>query len=387
MVSLTKKQELKAYLNKAKPLQGWYDLETLFNNDLITKIETTATTIKANCEVFLVIGIGGSYLGALSVIEALNPYFYNQSKQPEIYFLGNNLSSDYYVDLINVIKDKEIIVNVISKSGSTLEVIKAYEIILKLMQTKYTATALKKRIIITTGTHQGQLRKEVEKEGYQSFVIPEQVGGRYSVFTPAGLLPIAVAGFNIRELGVGAKQANLNIELPIRYAVNRDLMFKRGKLVEAYTVYEPKLKALTEWLKQLYGESLGKGGTGILPISLINTRDLHSFEQYMQQGNKILFETIIRIKEPKQEMLIPEQDITLNYLNQVALTATLKGHQQQLIPQHVFTLTTLTERNLGYLLQFFMISCALSGCLRGINPFDQPGVEVYKAIMRETLNK
>ncbi|MDD2490050.1 MAG: glucose-6-phosphate isomerase [Bacilli bacterium] len=377
--------QLKAYLNKDKPMMGWYDLDTLFDESLIKEIEQTADYIRNNCDVFLVLGIGGSYLGALTVIEALNPYFYNQVKKPEIYFIGTNLSADYYHDLIEIIKDKEIIVNVISKSGTTLEVSIAYQLIMNLMKEKYAENELKKRLIITTDVVKGKLREEVNKYGYKSFIVPDNIGGRYSVFTPVGLLPIAVSNINIRQLGFGAKQASLNLNNPIKYAVIRDMMAKKGKLVEAYTVYEPKLYALTEWLKQLYAESLGKEGKGTLPISLINTRDLHSLGQFIQQGSKILLETVINVKEPQNDTLIGTYNKTLSQINNIAMHATIKAHNQGQVPNNIISLPILNEVNMGYLLQFFMISCALNGYLMGVNPFDQPGVEDYKRIINETL--
>jgi glucose-6-phosphate isomerase len=370
---------------KNNDMTGWYDIDNLFNSSLIADVKNTASFIRNNCDVFIVIGIGGSYLGSLAVIEALNPYFYNQTNNPQIYFLGTSLSSEYYHDLIDLIKDKNVIVNVISKSGNTLETDITYELIMGFMRKKYSEEELVKRIIITTDKEKGNLRLEADKKGYKSFVIPNNIGGRYSVFTPVGLLPIAVSNIDIESIYKGAKLANENIDNQIKYALIRHAMYQKNKVVEAYTVYEPKLYALTEWLKQLYAESLGKEEHGILPISLINTRDLHSMGQFVQDGNKILFETVINVKNSNVEVQIDKYNKSLDTINNIASLATSKAHYNGNVSNNIITMDALNEQSIGYLMQFFMISCAISGFIEGVNPFNQDGVEEYKKIIKELL--
>jgi len=387
-------QELNKYLDNTVNIQkylsetnmmGWYKIDQLFNQELINDILQTATYIRDNCEVFLVVGIGGSYLGAFSVIEALQPYFYNQQKKPEIYFVGTSLSSGYYNDLINLIKDKDIMVNVISKSGTTLEPAIGYELILNFMKEKYSDEELSKRIIVTTDENKGELRKEVNQKGYKSFIIPDDIGGRYSVFSPVGLLPIAVAGINIQDLYIGAKESFSKLDKAIEYAAIRKIMYDKGKDMEAFVVYEPKLYGFTEWLKQLYGESLGKNNQGIMPISLINTRDLHSLGQYLQEGKKIVFETVINIENTNNPIYIDSYQKTLDEINEIVSLATSKAHFNGNVLNNIITIDQLNEKTLGCMLQFFMISCAISGYFERVNAFDQPGVEEYKKIAKELL--
>ncbi|NLL44259.1 MAG: glucose-6-phosphate isomerase [Mollicutes bacterium] len=382
---INKKKDIKKYLDNKIDMMGWYNVDKLFDLKLIQNILRTATYIRESCDVFLVIGIGGSYLGAFAFIEALNPYFYNNQKKPAIYFVGTSLSTEYYYDLVNLIKDKDIIVNVISKSGTTLESAIGYDIILKLMKEKYNNEELKKRIIITTDENSGELRKEVNKEGYQSFIIPNNIGGRFSVFSPVGLLPIAVSGFDLENLSKGIKEAYSNLDKAIEYAAIRKIMYDKGKNIEAFVVYEPKLYAFMEWLKQLYGESLGKNDQGLLPISLINTRDLHSLGQYLQEGKKIIFETVINIEKSNNQLYLNKYQKTLDEINNIASLATSKAHLKGNVLNNVITIKKLNERSLGCLMQFFMISCAISGYLEGVNAFDQLGVEEYKKIMHDLL--
>jgi glucose-6-phosphate isomerase len=389
-----KEEQVKEYMNKVSLIKdslgkgdmlGWYDLDKLFNKELVEDINSTSMYVKENCDVFIVIGIGGSYLGPLAGIEALNPYFYNEINTPKIYFLGNNLSSDYYHDLINIIKNKNIIVNVISKSGSTLETLVSYKIIMDLMKEKYDEAELKRRIIITTDEHNGALREEVNINGYKSFIMPNDIGGRYSVLSPVGLLPMAVSNINIENIYKGAKEASNNIENQIRYAVIRKLINNHGKTVEAFVAYEPKLYAFTEWLKQLYGESLGKNEQGILPISFINTRDLHSLGQFVQQGNKILFETVFNVEKTNHDIELEQYNKSLNDINNIASKATSIAHLKGGVLNNVININELNEESVGYLFQFFMISCYISGFLENVNPFDQEGVEEYKSVMRDLM--
>lgn len=375
--------DVKQLFDPSRDMTGWYDLATLFTKDLITDIINTANYIKNNCDVFLIIGIGGSYLGSRAIIEALKPYF--SDNQPNIYYLGTSLSSDYYHDLINRIKDKQIIVNVISKSGSTLETNIAYSLIMDLMHQKYSNEELKNRIIITTDKEKGKLRQDVNQYSYKSFIIPNNIGGRYSVFTPAGLLPLAVANIDLNKLYLGAQKANADLTNQIRYAIIRKIMFNNGKIVEAYVTYEPKLAFFLEWLKQLYGESLGKENKGILPISFINTTDLHSLGQFIQEGNKILFETVFNIKNSHYNIHIDQYNKTLNELNNIATTAVSKAHQHGGVLNNVINIESLNEETIGYLMQFFMISCVISAHLDNVNPFDQNGVEEYKKIINSLL--
>jgi glucose-6-phosphate isomerase len=377
----------KEYLTSHKNMTGWIDLPSLFNNDLINNIKETAEYIKNNCDVLLNIGIGGNYLGTMAVIESLKPYFYNDTIKPEIYFVGTSLSSDYYHDLIEKVKDKNIIINIMSKSGSTFETMLFYKLIMKLMKEKYNEEELKKRIIIITNDKKEYFLEESKKNNFKTFYIPNSVGGRYSVFTPAGLLPIAVSGINIDEIYKGALDANKDITKQIEYALIRKEMLDNNKFIEAFISYEQKLFFLLEWLKQLYAESLGKNNNGILPISIINTRDLHSLGQYIQEGKKILFETIIHIKNSQNSIQIDEYNKTLDEINDIARIATTKAHEEENILNNTIIVDKLNEYNVGYLLQFFMISCSISGYLENVNAFNQNGVERYKSIMKELLNE
>ncbi|MFA5602342.1 MAG: glucose-6-phosphate isomerase [Bacilli bacterium] len=370
-----------------KDNMGWYDLDNLFRKELVADINNTASYIRENCDVFLVIGTGGSYLGAKGVIEALNPYFYNEIKKPEIQFVGTSLSSDYYHDLIEKIKDKELIVNVISKSGGTLETTIFYHLIMKMMRDKYSSEELKKRVIITTDNDSGFLLKEAKDNNFKTFIIPDNIGGRFSVFTPAGLLPIAVSSININGLYKGAKAAKEAIKEQFEYANTRIKMIEQNKIVEAFVCYEPKLKYFLEWLKQLYAESLGKENKGLLPISIINTGDLHSLGQFIQEGNKILFETVIVINKVNNDYCVDEYNRNLSDINNIAMISTAKSHLIGNVSSNIITIDKLNEESVGYLIQFFMTSCLISGYLEKVNPFNQDGVEKYKEIMRDLLGK
>ncbi|HHT37879.1 MAG TPA: glucose-6-phosphate isomerase [Mollicutes bacterium] len=379
-----KLSNLDNFLN-TNPNMAWNEVDNLFDETIISDIDATAQYIKNNCDVFLVLGIGGSFLGSKAVIDALNPYFYNETKNPKIYFAGNHLSSDYYHDLLELVKDKNVIVNVISKSGTTLETSIGYDLIMTFMKSKYNDEELKKRIIITTDKEHGTLRQEVINNGYKSFAIPSDIGGRFSVFTPVGLLPIAVSGINIKRLYDGAKKATENIDNQIKYAIIRAEMYKKGKTAEAFVVYEPKLYSFAEWLKQLYAESLGKGEKGILPISFVNTKDLHSSGQFVQEGNKILFETVINVLISNNNIYISKYNKTLTDINNIASTGTSIAHKKGNVLNNVISIESLNEESIGFLLQFFMISCVINGYLEDINPFGQNGVEEYKKAIKELL--
>ncbi len=376
--------EINVFFDQYKNYMGWYHIDKLFNNQIMEDINATGSYIKDNCDAFIVVGIGGSYLGSQAVIEALNDYYYNQKKSPKIYYLGTSLSSQQYNDFIDLIKEKEIIINVISKSGTTLETTITYELLLKFMKEKYNPEELKNRVIITTDNDDNPLKEDARKYGFKSFIIPSDIGGRYSVFTPAGLLPIRVSNFDLKKLYDGAKEACNNINNQIKYAIIRHLMYKKGKTIEAFVIYEPKLNSFVEWLKQLYAESLGKEEKGILPIGLSNTKDLHSMGQYIQEGSKIVFETIIKTNS-NNNMMIDKYNKTLDQINDIACLSTAAAHLEAGVLNNIITIETINEKTIGYLMQFFMISCAISGYIEGVNPFDQEGVNNYKTKIEELL--
>ncbi len=376
---------LNSYFDKHKNLMGWFDVNSLKNSNLIEDINETSKYIKRNCDVFLVVGIGGSYLGSLSVIEALVPYFYNDVNKPEIHFMGTSLSSEYINDLKELIINKDIIVNFISKSGSTFETIITYNLVMEMMSSKYEKEELSKRIIITTEDSENKLFNDAKENNYKLFNIPEDIGGRYSVCTSAGLLPIAVSGININELIDGSIDSMKSMDNQIKYAVIRDIMRKKGKNVEVFVVYEPKLYAFTEWIKQLYAESLGKNEGGILPIGMINTRDLHSLGQYIQEGSRILFETVINIESSSKDIYIKEYEKGLNDINNIASSSTSISHYKVNVLNNIINLDALNTYNIGYLLQFFMVSCVVSAHLQDVNAFDQEGVSEYKNVMNQQL--
>jgi len=375
---------------------GWYDLPIKNNNEEISDIIKTAKMIRNSCEVFLVIGIGGSYLGSKAVIDALKGYFSNDGI--EVIFLGNSISSTYIKELTEYLKDKDIFVNVISKSGTTTEPAIAFRVIYELMEKKYHEDA-KNRIIVTTDRKNGALRKMANISGYKSFVIPKDIGGRYSVLTPVGLLPIAVAGYDILELLKGAKDAYNNCtDDCIKYVSARNILYNKGKKIEIMVNYEPKLHYFTEWWKQLYGESEGKENKGIFPTGVDNSGDLHSMGQYIQEGERILFETVINIDKPNKNIDIPsqEEDIdglkyiegkNINYVNSKAIEGTILAHTEGGVPNIIIEVPKLNEFNLGYLIYFFEKSCGISGYVLDVNPFNQPGVEKYKKNMFKLLKK
>jgi Glucose-6-phosphate isomerase len=383
--------EIKAYDEKIRNIKNmfnsnlsyWLKTESFIDETEIDRILNVATNIKENSDVLVVIGIGGSYMGAKAVIEALLP-MYNKPK-PEIIFLGTNLSSGEYYETLEYIKDKNISVNVISKSGTTLEPSIAFNLIMELMEQKYSNEELLKRIIITTDEEKGTLRSLVNEKGYTSFVVPRMIGGRYSVLTPVGLLPIAVAGIDIRKLLNGIITAQNYEEQIYEYAIIRDILYKKNKLVESYTIYNNKLIYFSEWLKQLYGETQGKEGKGLLPISNINTRDLHSLGQFLQEGTDIIFETVIGIEEDK-DIILNNYNMTLNELNNIALKQVALAHSNGYTPSNIILISKLDEENLGELIQFFQLNAIIGALLLEVNPFDQPGVEEYKKLINKELN-
>lgn len=364
-------------------LAYWNDINSFVSKDELNAIMNVANYVRDNCDVFIVIGIGGSYMGSKAIMEALLPTF-NKGK-PEIIFLGTDLSSNYYKEVIDYIKDKDVIVNVISKSGNTLEPNIAFEIISYIMKGKYSKEELRDRIIITTDEKDGSLRKLAKEEGYFTFNVPKNIGGRFSVFTPVGLFPLAVAGIDILTLLEGFMSGGEYIPLAIDYAVVREALYKKNKYVESFTVYNSKLYYFTEWLKQLFAETQGKEGKGILPISNVNTRDLHSMGQFLQEGHDIIFETVIGV-ENSDVIKIAKYDKTLNEINRIAQEKVCLAHYRDKTPSLVIDIETLDEYNMGQLVRFFITAAIVGALLIDVNPFDQPGVEKYKQLVNEALN-
>lgn len=386
-----KKEDKITYLDKAKDISERFksgDLNYLMDvNSHITKedlyrIIALKEYIVNNCEVFLVVGIGGSYMGTKAVLEALLP-IYNR-KKPEIIFLGKNLSSEEYHEVFEYIKEKEVIVNVISKSGGTLETTIAFDLVLDFMEKKYTNLELERRIIVTTGIV-GKLRELAQKNNYDIFTIPDNIGGRFSVFTAVSLLPLAVGGINIARFISGMVESFTKADRAIEYAVIRDVLYNKGYVVDAITVYNEKLEYFVEWAKQLFAETQGKENKGILPISSINTRDLHSLGQYLQQGKNIIFETVIGIDQEKKVML-NKIDMELNTLNKIVLEKVASAHSSGHTPCNLITLDEKNEQTMGELM-FYLIMVAIAGAhIMEVNPMDQPGVNNYKDLIRKEIN-
>ena len=389
---------------------GWLELPTNYNKKEFEKIKKCAKTIQKDSDVLIVIGIGGSYLGARAVIESLTDTFYNlqdneELKIPKIIYAGNNLSSNYIKDLINFVIDKDFSINVISKSGTTTEPAIAFRILRRLLEDKYGLAGAKKRIYVTTDKKKGALKELAAREKYETFVIPDNVGGRYSVLTAVGLLPIAAAGIDIDKLMEGARFAQDRYNEPelkynecYQYAVVRNILYRNNKNIEILVNYEPKMHYMTEWWKQLFGESEGKRGKGIYPSGVDFTTDLHSMGQYIQQGRRNLFETVININKPEKNLKIETDEDNLdglNYLagkdmdfiNKKAMEATIEAHYCGDVPNVKVTMAKLDAENLGQLIYFFELACAMSGSILGVNPFDQPGVEAYKKNMFRLLEK
>ena len=356
------------------------------------------------CDIFLVIGIGGSYLGARAIIEALNNTFYNildktVRKTPQILYVGNNLSPNYLNDLIDFIGDKDICINVISKSGTTTEPAIAFRFFREFLETKYGVKEARKRIYVTTDKERGALKKLSEEEKYTSFVIPDNVGGRFSVLTAVGLLPIAVSGIDIDMLMEGARFAeekysdsNLKYNECYKYAVIRNILYNNEKNIEFLVTYEPKMKYIIEWWKQLYGESEGKEFKGIFPAGAEFTTDLHSLGQYIQEGRRNLFETVININKTSSDIEIkPDEDNLagkkLSFVNKKAMEGTIKAHVDGGVPNILITMDVLNAHTMGQLIYFFEKACAVSGMILEVNPFNQPGVEKYKTNMFKLLGK
>jgi len=401
---------LHSIADKKEEFAGWLTLPTNYDKKEFEKIKKSAEKIRNDSEVLLVIGIGGSYLGARAVIEALSNHFDSllpteKRKGPHILYVGNNLNATYIQEMIEIVKDKDFSINVISKSGTTTEPAIAFRIFRELLEAKYGIAEARKRIYVTTDKTKGALRTLTKQEKYVSFVIPNNVGGRYSVLTAVGLLPIAVAGINIDKLMNGAKFAqekysdsNLKYNECYKYAVVRNMLYQKEKNIEMLISYEPKLHYFIEWWKQLFGESEGKENKGIFPTGAEFTTDLHSLGQYIQEGRRAIFETVLHIAKPEKdiEMKADEDNLdglnylagkTLNYINEKAMEGTVEAHVEGDVPNIMLTIGKLDEEGMGHLIYFFELACAVSGKLLGINPFNQPGVEKYKKNMFRLLGK
>lgn len=386
---------------------GWLDLPVDYDREEFTRIRKAAQKIRSNSQVLIVIGIGGSYLGARAAIELLHSQMYNDlaTDTPKIYFVGNSISPSYLNQILKICEGKDFSINVISKSGTTTEPALAFRIFRKLAIEKYGREGAKERIFCTTDKARGTLKQLADEEGYETFVIPDDVGGRYSVLTAVGLLPIAVSGSDIQKLMDGAAKArevlsvcDLEKNDCYRYAALRNILYRKGKAIEIMVSYEPAFTMMNEWYKQLFGESEGKDNKGIYPSSAIFSTDLHSMGQFIQEGSRILFETVVDIKKPQQDLYIeadPANFDGLNFLsqqnmsvvNQKAMQGTILAHTQGGVPNMVLELPEVNEEELGYLIYFFEKACALSGYLLAVNPFNQPGVESYKKNMFALLGK
>lgn len=387
---------------------GWVTLPTEYDKEEFSRIEKAADYIKKNCDVLVVIGIGGSYLGARAVIEALKSSNYNALAKdtPQIYFIGNSISPEMLNELLEICEGKDICVNVISKSGTTTEPAIAFRVFRELVYKKYSAEEAAKRIFCTTDKAKGTLKELADKEGYETFVVPDDVGGRYSVLTAVGLLPIACAGVDIKALMDGARfaQESLNSENIdendcLKYAVIRNCFYDMGKKLECFICYEPCMTMFNEWLKQLFAESEGKDGKGLYPVSCIFSTDLHSVGQFIQEcGSKLMFETCVKFGKPVSDFTIEDEKEnidglnflagkTMSYINEKARQGTLLAHTEGGVPNLVLESPAVTAENIGYLIYFFEKACAVSGYILGVNPFNQPGVESYKKNMFALLGK
>jgi len=384
---------------------GWVDLPVDYDKEEFARIKAAAERIKEKCDVLIVIGIGGSYLGARAAIELLRSPFYNNMKKdtPDIYYVGNNISPTYLNEILAICDGKDICVNVISKSGTTTEPALAFRVFKKLVEDKYGKEEAKTRIFATTDKARGTLKELSDAEGYETFVIADDIGGRFSVLTAVGLLPIAVAGCDIDKLMGGAaaareKYSSLDNNDCYEYAVLRNILYRKGKSVEMLVSYDPSFTMMAEWWKQLYGESEGKDNKGIFPASATFSTDLHSLGQFIQDGTRMMFETVMDIKTPKSDFFLEDDKDNLDGLNfltnqnmsvvnRKAMSGTILAHTEGGVPNLVIEMDKPDEENLGELIYFFEKACAISGYMLGVNPFNQPGVESYKKNMFALLGK
>ena len=398
---------LKSKRGPGSDFLGWVDLPVNYDKEEFARIKIAAEKIKKSCDILVVIGIGGSYLGARAAIEFVNSPLYNDLAKdtPKIYFAGNNISTTALNELISICEGKDICVNVISKSGTTTEPAVAFRVFKSILVNKYGEAAAKDRIFVTTDKCRGTLKQFSDAAGYETFVVPDDVGGRYSVLTAVGLLPIAVAGIDIDAMMSGAADARSAFSVSdiekndaIKYAVIRNILARKGKNTEILVGYEPYMLMLNEWWKQLYGESEGKDNKGIFPASVVFSTDLHSLGQYVQDGQRNLFETVINVKDPGAEFIIPDDPANvdglnfisgkkLDYVNKTAMLATLIAHNDGGVPNVLLEVENRSAYSFGYTVYFFELACAVSGYMLGVNPFDQPGVEAYKKNMFALLGK
>ncbi len=401
---------LKSKSGQGNDFLGWLDLPVAYDKEEFARIKKAAAKIQSDSDVLLVIGIGGSYLGARAAIEFLRHGFYNNltkeaRKTPEIYFAGNNISSSYIMGLIDVIGDRDFSINIISKSGTTTEPAISFRIFKELLEKKYGKKEAAGRIYATTDKARGALKNLATEEGYESFVVPDDVGGRFSVLTAVGLLPIAVSGADIDQLMAGAASGReLALQEPFEsndamlYAAMRNIFLRKGKTVEVLADYEPSLHYIAEWWKQLYGESEGKDQKGIFPASVDLTTDLHSMGQFIQDGARIMFETVLDVEKSRYEVQLKkeEQDLdglnylagqTVDFVNKSAMNGTILAHTDGSVPNLMVHIPEQNEFYLGQLFYFFEFACGISGYILGVNPFNQPGVESYKKNMFALLGK
>ncbi|MEE1003212.1 MAG: glucose-6-phosphate isomerase [Acutalibacteraceae bacterium] len=386
---------------------GWVDLPVDYDKEEFARIKKAAEKIKSDSDILVVIGIGGSYLGARAAIEFLKSHYYNNKKKdtPDIYFAGNSISSTALAELLEICDGKDVSVNVISKSGTTTEPAIAFRVFRNYLETRYGKEEAKSRIYCTTDKAKGTLKALADEEGYEEFVVPDDVGGRFSVLTAVGLLPIAVAGCDIDKLMEGAAAAREAYSVDdiekndcYKYAAARNILMRKGKQIEMLVAYEPRFTMMAEWYKQLFGESEGKDNKGIYPSSAIFSTDLHSLGQYIQQGQRIIFETVVSIKESEKEIFIEKEDNDgdglnflagkpMSFVNEKAFQGTILAHSDGNVPNLVIEMERADEFELGYLIYFFEKACAISGYMLAVNPFNQPGVESYKKNMFALLGK
>ncbi len=386
---------------------GWVDLPVNYDKDEFARIKAASAKIQKMCDIFVVIGIGGSYLGARAAIEFVKSPLYNNLKKdtPDVYFAGNSISASALAEVLELCEGRDVCINVISKSGTTTEPAVTFRIFRELLEKKYGEEGAKERIFVTTDKAKGKLKEFSTQKGYETFVVPDDIGGRYSVLTAVGLLPIAVAGIDIDKMMEGAAVARENLNNDdiennpcLRYAALRNVLYNKGKSMEILVAYEPAVQMFCEWWKQLYGESEGKDNKALYPSSVIFSTDLHSLGQYVQEGQRTMFETVISFNKSNNSVVIPDDPNNidgLNFLsgkqlhdvNKMAMTGTLFAHNDGGVPNIVLEVEDRSAYSFGYLVYFFELACAVSGYMLGVNPFDQPGVEAYKKNMYALLGK
>ncbi len=386
---------------------GWYDLPVSYDKEEFSRILKASEKIKKLCDVFVVIGIGGSYLGARAAIEFVKSPLYNNMKKecPDIYFAGNSISGSALADLLSICEGRDVCVNVISKSGTTTEPAVTFRVFRKLLEDKYGKDGARERIFVTTDKSRGKLKEFSTDMNYETFVVPDDIGGRYSVLTAVGLLPISVAGIDVSEMMRGAADAREKYSAvsvkendAIQYAAIRNILYGKGKNIEILVSYEPALQMFCEWWKQLYGESEGKDGKGLYPSSVICSTDLHSLGQYIQEGRRSMFETVVSFKKSNDSVTVPDDPENIDglnflsgkdfhFINTMAMNGTLLAHNDGGVPNVLIEVEDRSEYSFGYLVYFFELACAISGYMLGVNPFDQPGVEAYKKNMYALLGK